>query len=180
MKILSRTFWGAGHKTLLTLYGTIIRSALDYGMPAYYFAPKCHLEKLQTIQNQALRICCGAMQSTPICALQASCNELPPHLRHYYLCLSFKAKLSRLPPNSHPARSLIEDSEVEVYGFTEKIISTFNLLTKSPVFCGITIEPQPLSQKIPWLLPRARVDVELTQYISKSDTPELTGNTSLD
>ena len=123
------------------MHRTIIRFALDYGMPESYFAPKCHLEKLKNIQNQALRMCCGAMQSTPICALQAACNEMPLHLRHYYLCLGFKAKLLRLPPNGHPALSLIEYSGVEVYGFTEKILSEFNLLTKSPVFCGIMIEP---------------------------------------
>ena len=74
------------------------------------------------------------MQSTPICALQAACNEMPLHLRHYYLCLGFKAKLLRLPPNGHPALSLIEYSGVEVYGVTEKILSEFNLPTKSPVF----------------------------------------------
>ena len=47
LKMISGTLWGASKKTLLILYRTLIRPVLDYGMPAYFFAPKCHLEKLE-------------------------------------------------------------------------------------------------------------------------------------
>ena len=172
LKLLSGTYWGAGKETLLTIYRTQIRSLLDFGMPAYFFASKYLLDKLQIVQNQALRICCGAMRSTPICVLQASCNEMPLDKRHEYICLNCKAKLLRLPAHSHPARNLIEDSELEAYCFTDKDIATFNSVTKSPIFDQLVIEPRTLdTDPPPWLLPRPLVDLELAHQVSKKDNP---------
>ena len=176
LKILSGTYWGAGKNTLLTLYRTLIRSALDYGMPAYFFASKSQLARLRKIQNQALRICCGAMKSTPICALQASCNEMPLELRHQYLCLNFKAKLMRLPRDTHPAQNLIEDSAEELYCFTEQTINTFNEYTKSPVFDHLSLEYNSSTTRAPWLLHRPVIDLTLSNRLSKNDIPELRKN----
>ena len=149
-------------------------------MPAYYFAPQCYLDKLCTIQNQALRICCGAMRSTPICALQAACNEMPLHLRHQYLCLNYKAKLLRLPKGSHPAQNLIEDSAEEVYCFTEQNIRTFNRFTKSTVFDQLIFEPYtPLGQPY-WLLTSPVVDLELKKHLFKNDIPALKRSITLE
>ena len=167
LKLLSGTYWGAGKETLWTMYRTQIRSLLEFGMPAYFFASKYLLDKLQIVQNQALRICCGAMRSTPICVLQASCNEMPLDKRHEYICLNYKAKLLRSPVQSHPARNLIEDSELEAYCFTDKDIATFNSVTKSPLFDQLVIEPRTLdTDPPPWLLPRPLVDLELAHQVS--------------
>ena len=43
-------------KTLIHLYKMWIRSIALYGAPAYYSAANIHLNKIQVIQNSALRI----------------------------------------------------------------------------------------------------------------------------
>ena len=111
------------------------------------------------------------MISTPICALQASCSEMPLHLRNLYLCLNYKTKLLKLPPDSHPGQDIIKDSWQEAYCFTEQDIATLNSLTKSPIFEQITFTLNaPLEN--PWLMLRAAVDLELIFHVSKNDVPE--------
>ena len=134
MKILSWIFWGARKESLLTLYRTLMRSILDYGILANFLQQNAAWINCRRIQNRALRICCGGMPISPILTLQASCNEMPLHLRNLYLCLSYKAELLCLSPNNYPGQDLIKDSWEEVYCFTEQDLTTFNSLTKSPIF----------------------------------------------
>ena len=125
----------------MTIYGTQIRPLLDFFVSKYLFY------KVQIAQNQALRICRGAMRSAPICVLQASCNEMPLNKRHEYICLNYKAKLKRLPVGSHPPRNLIKDSGLEVHCFTDQGIATFNPVTESPIFDRLVIKPRTLHEE---------------------------------
>lgn len=81
LKIISHTNWGADSKTMLLLYRAIIRPKLDYGCIIYSSTRKSYLEKLKPIQNQALRLCLGAFQTSPILSLHTEANELSLHLR---------------------------------------------------------------------------------------------------
>lgn len=47
----------------------------------YSSAAKTHLEKLERIQAQALKICCGAIRSSTVSALQVEVGEMPLSLR---------------------------------------------------------------------------------------------------
>lgn len=58
--------WGACRVSLKIIYCTLIRSSLDYGSIIYEFASETTLKKVEAIQNLALRICCGAFQTSPI------------------------------------------------------------------------------------------------------------------
>ena len=60
MRHLSHLDWGADAKTLLRLYVAFIRAKLDYGVEAYGSACVSTLQKLDPIQNQALRVATGA------------------------------------------------------------------------------------------------------------------------
>ena len=170
LKVVSGTYWGASKQSLLNLYRALIRSVLDYGCQAYGFASKSNLEKLSIIQNQALRVCCGAMGSTPICALQASCNEMPLHLRRTRLCLSYRSHLERSLA-SHPSKIIIQDSWHELYCLTKPNVITFNLLTKSFHLTDQPCQPIMYLPTPPWLLPTPTVDLELLQHITKLDHP---------
>ena len=91
---------------MVSLYRALIRSVTDYAMKVY-FNPNTR-KQIELIQNQALRLCIGAMKSTPIISLQHTCNELPPHLRHVQICLNYRAHL--LTFNSHPNSIVISDT----------------------------------------------------------------------
>ena len=66
MKLPTRTYWGAGKRSLLKIYRSIIRPVIEYGMTAYFFSTRTQKQKIEAIQNQALRICCGDMPGIPI------------------------------------------------------------------------------------------------------------------
>ena len=56
IKAISGRNLGTQSKTLIHLYNMWIRPIALYGAPAYYNAAKTHLNKIQVIQNSALRI----------------------------------------------------------------------------------------------------------------------------
>ena len=93
LKVLSHTDWGADTHTLLKLYRSQIRSKLDYGCVVYSSASHTQLEKLYSIQNEALRICCGAFKSSYVESLHAECFEMPLKLRHLQISMQYAIKL---------------------------------------------------------------------------------------
>ncbi|XP_017777923.1 PREDICTED: uncharacterized protein LOC108563688 [Nicrophorus vespilloides] len=66
LKVVSGRDWGCDPITMLTLFKAFILSRLHYACFIYSHCAKSTLRILDRIQNQALRICMGAMRSTPI------------------------------------------------------------------------------------------------------------------
>jgi len=66
IRVLKGTSWGAGKRPLLTVYRSLVRSVIECGTEAYFFASPSLLKPLQKIQNDALRLCTGALVSTPV------------------------------------------------------------------------------------------------------------------
>lgn len=92
LKMVTKTWWGAEPKTALLFYRTYIRSILDYGCQLYGAASKSLLKELDVVQNKALRLCIGAMNSTPIEPLRVESLEPPLDLRREYLASKFIIK----------------------------------------------------------------------------------------
>lgn len=88
MRCLTGSEWGARMSALKVIYVALIRSVLDYGSAAYASASKSLLKKLEVVQSQALRLCCGALRSTPLTALQVEMGEMPLRLRQKQLMLN--------------------------------------------------------------------------------------------
>jgi len=136
IRILKGTSWGAGKRPLLTVYRSLVRSVIGYGMEAYFFASPNLLKPLQKIQNDALRLCTEALVSAPVICLHHACNEMPLNIRHKFLCLKFKAHL--LSFSDHPALSLTEDCWQERFPDSLGFCS-FNMFTKTEVDHSDTI-----------------------------------------
>lgn len=85
LKVITRTWWGANTETCLLFYKSYIRSILDYGSVLYGAASNASLKQLEVTQNKALRICLGAMPSTPIEPLRVEALETPLELRREFL-----------------------------------------------------------------------------------------------
>ncbi len=92
-----------GRLALKTIYSTMIRAILDYGCMINGSAAKSQLGKLEIIQSQALRICCGAYPPSPVSALQVEMGEMPVHLRRKQLILTYWANLKGQQDN-HPIK----------------------------------------------------------------------------
>lgn len=50
------------------VYIGLIRSVIDYGCTIYQSASRTLFKRLDVIQSQALRLCCGAFKTTPVAA----------------------------------------------------------------------------------------------------------------
>ena len=159
LRLLSGTTWGGTKSCLLTIYRMMIRPIIEYCFEAYLCSSKYVVNKLQKIQNIALRICCGAMRSTPVFALQHCCNEYPLHLRHLQACLLYKNYL--LSAESHPCRSLITQSWHEIFP-DSSTFRTFSMITSAEFYNNCQHEKNTLTKDPPWLLPPISIDLSLT------------------
>ncbi|KAK7101730.1 hypothetical protein V1264_020067 [Littorina saxatilis] len=77
MRKLAGSQWGANEKILKTVYQGTVRPHLEYGSSSWMTAAKTHLQTLEIVQNQALRIITGAMKTTPIDKMQ-QVTGIPP------------------------------------------------------------------------------------------------------
>jgi ribonuclease HI len=100
MKKLAGTNWGAEQKVLKKLYIGRVRPVLDYGMASTCTAAKTNADKTNRIQNQAMRIMTGAMQSSPITMLETTTGLHALEDRRDIKVLSQAAKFKRL--TNHP------------------------------------------------------------------------------
>jgi hypothetical protein len=107
MKALTSTTWGKQKETLVTTYKTIIRPALENANTIW--SPtvcKTNLEKLQVVQNNALRIATGCTKDTNIQHLHEETLVLPlkEHLQLHASLLKHKSNHS-----NHPLHTLFKN-----------------------------------------------------------------------
>ena len=75
---------------MLSLYRSLARSVTDYGMEIYFNSNTKNNYDIEKIENEALRLCTGALKSTPVCTLQHACNELHVmNCLHAYVTCNF-------------------------------------------------------------------------------------------
>jgi ribonuclease HI len=180
MRAISGYHWGASKKSLLTIYKALIRSILDYGDVAYSSACKSHLNKLSTIQTEALRLCCGAPKATSALTLQNECGELPLHLRRSHNSIKFRTKIMSTKEN--PCKQVIQQhwtdtfktSESRDHSFNYRTNDFFSLLNVS--FIGPSFPSYP-----PWINKEIIIDTSLKKQVNKKkDNPEFLKLVALD
>lgn len=81
----------------------------DYGCLVYCSANKTNLIKLDRIQYQASRICCGACLTSPVSAVQVEMGEMPLQIRRQQLMASYWANL-RGQSENHPTKKVLRIS----------------------------------------------------------------------
>ncbi len=136
----------------------MIRAILDYGCMVYGSAAKSQLEKLEKIQSQALRVCCGAYPSSPISALQVEMGEMPVHLRRRkQLILTYWANLKGQQDN-HPIKGVLEacwehgKRKVNSFGWIIKDLVQEMELNEYRVIPTVILPMIPL-----WILPQPKM-----------------------
>ncbi len=100
MKSLARICQFVGRGLALQLYQSLLIPHIDYGDIVYDAMGVVDAQKLQTIQNQCLRICCNADPRTPINELHAECKM--PKLqtrRKLHVCNFVRAGVHNLSTN---------------------------------------------------------------------------------
>lgn len=100
--------WGASRKSLQLIYCALIRSVIDYGYIIYGSASKSWIKKVETVQAQALRICCGAFRSSPISVMQVEVGELPISIRKLKLTMNYWINIKG-HTEIHPVKEIIKE-----------------------------------------------------------------------
>ena len=97
LKCISGREWGADRRTLLRLYTSLIRPILDYNAFLFGNISSTLVDRIETIQNAALRIATGAFRTTPISNLLVDTNIPPLIRRREYQLLRFFVRASSRP-----------------------------------------------------------------------------------
>ena len=103
IKRLASTTWGANKETLRNLYLGYVRSAMEHALPLQSIASKRTATTLDTDQNQALRLVCGGMRTSPTATSEIDARVEPLDLRRERAVLESVERYCRLEPD-HPNR----------------------------------------------------------------------------
>ena len=81
LKAIAGISWGSDITACLIVYRSFIRPHFDYGSPLFDNASKYISDTLNNLQLRCIRICCGALMSSPTNALLMEVKEMPLKLR---------------------------------------------------------------------------------------------------
>jgi len=166
IRMLKGTSSGAGKRPLLTVYRSLVRSVIKYGMEVNFFASPSLLKPLQKIQNDALRLCTGALVSTLVICLHHACNEMPLNIKHKFLFLKFNAHL--LSFSDHPALSLTEDCWQERFPDSPGFCS-LNMFTKTEADHSVFASaPVRIPNIPPCSIQKLVIDLTLLQFVRQA------------
>lgn len=169
MRCLCGTEWGASRPALRTIYIGLIRSIFDYGSMVYGSASKTLLKKLDVIQHQALRICCGAIRTTPVAAIQVEMGEAPLCLRREQLAVVYWANLRGHCAN-HMSQAVLQQCQerrsTKIGSFGWSIKDTVTKMGLSELKLSPAI---PLPAVPPWTFEELDVDLGILENKNQDD-----------
>ena len=99
LRCISSQDWGAERAVLLTILRSLCRSKIDYACQIYGSAAVSHLQKITTVYNSGLRVCTGALRTSPVESLYVDAQEVPLELRRAELTLRYMVKISGITTN---------------------------------------------------------------------------------
>ena len=121
MKALAGSNWALTTETLEATYKAIVRPILNYAAPIWFTqVSSTHLDKLEVIQNKALRIATGCHHKAMVSHLRAETGVIPLRA-HLELCCQqfYTSALQPLhpshlivtsPPDPRPLRATVQAS----------------------------------------------------------------------
>lgn len=173
IRCLSGLDWGANRASLMTMYYALVRSTIDYGCMVYGSAATTQLKILDRVQSQALRLCSGALRTSPVVSLQVELGETPLALRRKKLALAYWANLGG-HEREHIAQTVLEQCWEYVakrgWGFGWSIGSWAQEAGLQREIIAPTV---PISPVPPWFFPQPTVDMAILQYVHEGTEMEV-------
>ena len=87
LKCVAASGKGVDRKILLSIYKSLVRPILEYCCQIFDGSNNRLVMRIETIQNQCLRIVSGAFRTSPVTALRVECNIPPLWLRRWDLSI---------------------------------------------------------------------------------------------
>ncbi|XP_037536736.1 uncharacterized protein LOC119413748 [Nematolebias whitei] len=163
MRCLTGKDWGADRKAQRTIYTGLIRSITDYGSIVYSSASETNLEKLNSIQYQALRIITGAFKTTHTGSILVEMGEPPLNIRREQLALNYWANLKGHEQN-HPTQEILKPCWEKEKKHTKNFGWTINQKSAESQIDDLNVSPTvPLPNIHPWLFTDTTVDLKILE-----------------
>ena len=162
MKALAATNFGADRESLLQIYNALIKSRIAYSSALLVSASQPSIDKLEIIQNTAIRIAAGALRSSPIASLQCETNLPPLALYIQMLAVRTYLKIKR-KGTKHPIIRHTKENEPQNLPWTKILVKPFTLQVEQIMHdWGLTIEQQIPKLEYPVIPPWEKLE----EYIS--------------
>ena len=165
IKIASAHNWGADKTTLLRLYWALIRSVMDYGSTVYSLGNQSALKLLDSVHNEALRICMGAFRSLPVTALCVEAEEPPLESRRLEQGIKYYTRISSLLDLKES--NITNDQLDDVFLENDKLRRPFGVYIRNHItqnFQNYDIKTTPLQKIPPWELQNIRTCIKGAKY----------------
>ena len=166
--------WGTDKKSLYNIYQSLIKSKLNYGSMVYNSASDSVLEKIQKLQNKALRVILSCPKYTPVIPLIAESGELPLYLQRELNMLKYWTRSIGHGTNL-PINEKIEEDPVftlnpkKVKSVKDPYSQQIQILTSKYRLSNSNIVPPCHEETFHFQEPK--IDLELSNLISKTDDP---------
>lgn len=135
LKRLTATKWGATQDVLSTTYKTYVRPTMEYASELICLSSSTPLNRLEVVQNNALRTITGAAKSTPIAAMQLQTDIEPLCIRRDKSTLKFWERARRIDSRHwdrySPASSRLK-TQTSPLVHAENLRARYNLLLDQP------------------------------------------------
>lgn len=207
LRTLGKVTWGADQDMLLQVHQMKILSGLEYGSHAYGSATSTDLKRLNTVNNEGIRIAIGAFRTTREADLLAESGILPLDLRRQKKKINLALKiatnpnhplhdavrmgegLSRRSPKNHQPFTLRSRNLATEYGLDWERVDLFNAFTSPPwsrTTLSIDVSLQQAARTHPsavrqnFLSHLNSHDPEMTLYTDGSKSPSGVGGAVVD
>ncbi len=138
LKALAGTSWGQHKETILATYKTICRPVYNYAAPIWSpYLSNSNFNRLQTLQNSALRIATGCHLMSSISHLHQETNILPVHEHCDLLSAQYLASTSQ---PSHPCNSLYSNPAIRPRKMKETLHSKYHRIVEMLTHPGLTLK----------------------------------------
>ena len=178
MKAMAGLTWGAERELLLKVYLAYVIPKLTYGITAVSSAAGTRLDKLNKIQNAALRIALGARRTSPIAALQVEAHVTP--LQNYIKELNcrYYYKISAQEDEHPMTQEILQDPEIENKLWTQGVFKLPFIKRAQGIMrwwnlpVNINFKLKRTARTPPWKRPRWKINTELVEPIRKEECTE--------
>lgn len=161
LKRLAGMKWGCSRTTLNMTYNVYIKPLFTYCNEVLVTA---NTRKIQTFQNQSLRLITGAIKTTPIPAMEILTNQYPVKYEIEKAALIQHEKLIRLPFNTWNKRNFTRTLKTQ-----ESFLSKIEDIKKN---VNLPNSKENFIYKVnPTQTPNITYYLHMVQEVKKSDTP---------
>lgn len=182
LKRLAGSKWGCSRTVLNNTFKTYIRPILTYGSEALVTAAARNINKLEVVQNQALRIITGGVKSTPLVSMRILTGIEPIEISIQRLALLQYEKLIRLPNHNQ----WVKYKESCNNNNTRQLKTQISFIQKVEEIKLQYHLPEVAAEKFifpisPILLPQLQYQLDITDNYKKSKTdPSIMRATALE